>query len=289
MMNSLVETRWFIGFESINRLAGIPSTQQEFRPMSARVLKDKVAVIAGGGKNLGALIAQQFVDRGARGIAVHYNSDGSRADAEKTAAALKAKGADVLLVQGDLSVPENNAKLYDQSVAHFGQVDIAINTAGVVIKKPILDVTEADYDKSFDANAKAAFFFIQHAGRTLAEGGSIVTLVSSLLAAYTPFYAIYPAAKAAVEHYTRAASKEFGERGISVNAVGPGPMDTPFFYGQESAEAVAYHSSAAALSKFSKKGLTDIEDIAPIVRFLVTEGWWITGQTIFANGGYTTR
>ncbi len=142
---------------------------------------------------------------------------------------------------------------------------------------------------TLDANAKAAFFFIQQAGRTLADGGSIVTLVSSLLAAYTPFYAIYPGSKAAVEHFTRAASKEFGERGISVNAIGPGPMDTPFFYGQESKEAVAYHSSAAALSKFSKKGLTDIEDIAPIVRFLVTEGWWITGQTIFANGGYTTR
>lgn len=66
-------------------------------------------------------------------------------------------------------------------------------------------------------------------------------------------------------------------------------MHTPFFYGQESPEAVAYHSSAAALSAYSKNGLTDIEDIAPIVRFLVTEGWWITGQTIFANGGYTTR
>ena len=95
--------------------------------------------------------------------------------------------------------------------------------------------------------------------------------------------------KRQVEHYTRAASKEFGERGISVNAIGPGPMDTSFFYGQESKEAVAYHSTAAALSKYSKTGLTDIEDIAPIVRFLVTEGWWITGQTIFANGGYTTR
>ena len=116
-----------------------------------------------------------------------------------------------------------------------------------------------------------------------------IAMVSSLLAAYTPYYAIYPASKAALEHFTRAASKEFGERGINVNAVGPGPMDTPFFYGQESAEAVAYHSSAAALSGFSKKGLTDIEDIAPIIRFLVTEGWWITGQTIFANGGYTTR
>lgn len=171
----------------------------------------------------------------------------------------------------------------------FGQIDIAINTVGVVIKKPILDVTEADFDQSFDANAKAAFFFIQQAGRTLNDGGSIVSIVTSLLAAYTDSYAIYPGSKAAVEHFTRAASKEFGSRGISVNAIGPGPMDTPFFYGQESKDAAAYHASAAALSGWSQKGLTDIEDIAPIVRFLVTEGWWITGQTIFANGGYTTR
>lgn len=68
-----------------------------------------------------------------------------------------------------------------------------------------------------------------------------------------------------------------------MTAVAPGPMDTPFFYGQESAEAVAYHKSASALG-----GLTKIEDIEPLVRFLVTDGWWITGQTIFANGGYTT-
>ena len=66
-------------------------------------------------------------------------------------------------------------------------------------------------------------------------------------------------------------------------------MDTPFFYGQEQPEAVAYHKSAAALSNYSRTGLTDIEDIAPIVKFLMTDGWWITGQTIFANGGYTTR
>jgi len=87
-----------------------------------------------------------------------------------------------------------------------------------------------------------------------------------------------------VEHFTRAASKEFGSRGISVTAVAPGPMDTPFFYGQESDEAVAYHKQASDLG-----GLTDIKDIAPLVEFLVTDGWWITGQTIFANGGYTTR
>ncbi len=257
--------------------------------MADHSIKGKIAVIAGGGKNLGALIAKQFVEAGARGVAIHYNSDSSRADAEKTVAELKALGADVILFQGDLSVVDNNVRLFDEAVAHFGKVDIAVNTAGLVIKKPIADVTEADYERSFAANSKAAFFFIQQAGRVLEERGSIVTIVSSLLAAYTPFYSIYPGSKAPVEHFTRAASKEFGERGISVNAIGPGPMDTPFFYGQETAESTAYNKAGAALGKYSRTGLTDIEDIAPLVKFLVTDGWWITGQTIFANGGYTTR
>jgi NAD(P)-dependent dehydrogenase (short-subunit alcohol dehydrogenase family) len=257
--------------------------------MTITNLSEKVVVIAGGGKNLGALIAEQLVEAGARKLALHYNSDSSKAAADKTAAALTDKGAEVITFQGDLSIAENNGKLFDLAKSHFGKVSIAINTAGVVIKKPILDVTEADYEKSFAANSKAAFFFIQAAGRTLEERGSIVTIVTSLLAAYTPLYSIYPGSKAPVEHFTRAASKEFGDRGISVNAVGPGPMDTPFFYGQENDESTAYNRAGAALGKFSKTGLTDIQDIAPLVRFLVTEGWWITGQTIFANGGYTTR
>lgn len=257
--------------------------------MSQRTLQGKVAVIAGGGKNLGALIAHQFVDSGARGLLLHYNSETSGAETQNTANALRQKGAEVITFQGDLAIVANNQAMFEKAKSHFGEINVAVNTAGVVVKTPIADVSEADYDKSFDANAKAAFFFIQQAGRTLSERGSIVTIVSSLLAAYTPFYSVYPGSKAAVEHFTRAASKEFGDRGISVNAIGPGPMDTPFFYGQESKEAVAYHSTAAALSKYTASGLTHIEDIAPIVRFLVTEGWWITGQTIFANGGYTTR
>ncbi|HFI5308068.1 TPA: SDR family oxidoreductase [Serratia liquefaciens] len=257
--------------------------------MSKQSLNGKVVLIAGGAKNLGGLVARDLSANGAAAVVVHYNSDATRAAAEETLQAVKAAGAEAIAVQGDLTQPANVALLFEEAVKAFGKVDIAINTAGLVIKKPIAEVTEADYDSSFDINAKAAFFFIQQAGKHLADNGRIVTIVSSLLAAYTPFYVVYPGSKAPVEHFTRAASKEFGERGISVNAIGPGPMDTPFFYGQESKEAVAYHSSAAALSKFSKTGLTDIEDIAPIVKFLVTDGWWITGQTLFANGGYTTR
>ena len=252
-------------------------------------IQGKVVLIAGGAKNLGGLLARDLAAHGAKAVAIHYNSAASKADADATVAAVQKAGARAVALQADLTSAAAMEKLFADAVAAVGRPDLAINTVGKVLKKPIAQVTEAEYDDMFAINSKAAFFFIQQAGRTLAERGSIVTIVSSLLAAYTPFYAVYPGSKAAVEHYTRAASKEFGERGISVNAIGPGPMDTPFFYGQESKEAVEYHSSAAALSKYSKKGLTDIEDIAPIVRFLVTEGWWITGQTIFANGGYTTR
>ena len=252
-------------------------------------LNNKVVLIAGGAKNLGGLIARDLAKNGAKGVVVHYNSDATRADAEKTVSDIQAMGVQAYATQGDLTQAAAVTHLFDEAVRQMGGIDIAINTTGVVIKKPILDVSEADYDQSFAVNSKAAFFFIQQAGRTLNEGGKIVTIVSSLLAAYTDSYAVYPGSTAPVEHYTRAASKEFGARGISVNAIGPGPMDTPFFYGQESKESAAYHASAAALSGYSKTGLTDIADIAPIVKFLVTEGWWMTGQTIFANGGYTTR
>ena len=252
-------------------------------------LKDKVVLIGGGAKNLGGLIARDLAASGAKAIVVHYNSTSTEAAAQETVAAVQAAGAQAIAVQGDLTEVKNVTALFDAAIAAFGGVDIAINTTGMVIKKTIIDVTEEDYDKMFAVNSKAAFFFIQEAGKKLNDGGKICTIVSSLLAAYTDSYAIYPGSKAPIEHYTRAASKEFGNRGISVTAVGPGPMDTPFFYGQESKESAAYHSSAAALSPFSKSGLTEISDIAPLIKFLVTDGWWITGQTIFANGGYTTR
>ena len=123
----------------------------------------------------------------------------------------------------------------------------------------------------------------------LADGGKVISIVTSLLGAFTDGYSTYAGGKAPVEHFTRAAAKEFADRGISVNNIAPGPMDTPFFYPAEGADAVAYHKSAAALSGFSKTGLTDIKDIVPWIRLLVSEGWWMTGQTILVNGGYTTK
>lgn len=257
--------------------------------MTNHAITGKTVIIAGGAKNLGGLLARDLAAHGAKAIAIHYNSAATRADAEATVAAVEAAGAKAAAFQADLTTANAVESLFTDVVATFGRPDIAVNTVGKVLKKPMLEITEAEYDEMSAVNAKAAFFFLKEAGRHVADDGRICTLVTSLLGAFTPFYASYAGTKAPVEHFTRAAAKEFGARGISVTAIGPGPMDTPFFYGQESAEAQAYHKSAAALSPFSKTGLTDIEDIVPWIRFLVTNGWWMTGQTILVNGGYTTK
>lgn len=257
--------------------------------MTDHTIRGKTVLIAGGAKNLGGLIARDFALQGARAIAIHYNSDATRKDAEATVSAVKAAGAEAVAFQADLTSAAAMKKLFEEAVMAVGKPDIAINTVGKVLKKPMADVTEAEFDEMSAINAKSAFFFLKEAGKHVSNNGKICTLVTSLLGAYTPFYAAYAGMKAPVEHFTRAASKELGVRGISVTAIGPGPMDTPFFYPAEGEDAVAYHKTAAALSPFSNTGLTDIRDIVPWVRFLVSEGWWMTGQTILVNGGYTTK
>ena len=251
--------------------------------MTDRTLNGKNVLIAGGGKNLGGLIARQVASEGAN-VAVHYNSEASRADAEATVEAVRAQGSEAVLLQADLTDPATVTTLFTDAEAALGSLDVAVNTAGKVLRKPIAETTGDEYDAMFDINAKAAYFFIKEAGAHLNDNGKIITIVTSLLAAFTDGYSTYAGGKAPVEHFTRAAAKEYADRGISVTAIGPGPMDTPFFYGQETPERVEFHKSQAMGNQ-----LTKIEDIAPIVRFLATEGWWITGQTIFANGGYTTR
>lgn len=251
--------------------------------MTERTLTGKNVLIAGGGKNLGGLVARQSTAAGAN-VVIHYNSGSSRAEAEETLAAVEAQGVRAGLLQGDLTSAANVEALFDEAEKILGTIDVAVNTVGKVLRKPIVETTEEEYDSMFDINSKAAYFFIREAGRHLADDGKIITVVTSLLAAFTDGYSTYAGGKAPVEHFTRAAAKEFADRGISVNAVAPGPMDTPFFYGQETPERVEFHRSQAMGNQ-----LTQIEDIAPIIRFLATDGWWITGQTIFANGGYTTR
>ncbi|ARU06234.1 short chain dehydrogenase [Comamonas serinivorans] len=257
--------------------------------MADHSIRGKVALIAGGAKNLGGLIARDLAEQGAKAVVVHYNSASSKAEADATVAAIEKAGAKAVAIQADLTTAGAVESLFAQAIAAVGRPDIAINTVGKVLKKPLVEISEAEYDEMTAVNSKSAFFFLKEAGKHVNDNGKVCTLVTSLLGAFTPFYAAYAGTKAPVEHFTRAAAKEFGARGISVTAVGPGPMDTPFFYPAEGADAVAYHKTAAALSPFTPTGLTHIEDVVPFIRHLVSDGWWITGQTLLINGGYTTK
>lgn len=253
------------------------STEKEFQ--------GKSILITGGAKNLGALIATDYAKGGAKNILIHYHSSSSKEAGEKLASELKSNyGTDVVLADGDLSKAEVAKKIFSLAVSKFGGVDIAVDTVGMVLKKPLVDITEEEFAKLNASNNFSAFFFLQEAGKVVSKGGSIIVIETSLVAAYTPLYGGYAGTKAPVEHYVRALSKELQEKSINVNSVAPGPMDTPFFYGQETPESTAYMKTAAMGGR-----LTKIEDIAPIVLFLSGKGHWIDGQTILANGGFTTR
>ncbi|MBN7304795.1 SDR family oxidoreductase [Mycobacteroides abscessus subsp. bolletii] len=251
--------------------------------MAERSLQGKVVVIGGASRNLGGLIARTVGAEGAK-VAVHYNSDSSKAKAEETAQLVIASGGEAFIHQADLTQPAGVRGLFEEAVSRYGSVYAGVNTAGMVIKKPLIEVGEDEYDAMFAVNAKAAFFFMQEAAKNVEDGGKIITIVTSLLAAYTPLYSVYAGSKSPVEHFSRALSKELFGRNISVNAIAPGPMDTSFFYPAETDDSVDWLKSASMNGE-----LTKIEDIAPIVKFLLTEGWWVNGQTIFPNGGFTTR
>ncbi|KAJ5701075.1 NAD(P)-binding protein [Penicillium malachiteum] len=248
-------------------------------------LSEKVALITGGVKNLGAETAKELAAQGAN-LALHYNSTSSKANAAELEAELKQKytTSKVAFYQGDLTSASAVEKLFDSVLKEFGKIDIVVNTVGKVLKKPITEISEEEYDSMFAINSKAAFFILKSAARHISDDGKIITIVTALLGAFTGFYTSYAGSKAPVEHFTRGVCKELQGRRVSVNNVAPGPMDTPFFYPQESPEAVEYHKSNGMGNR-----LTMVQDIAPLIRFLCTDGVWITGQTIFANGGYTTR
>lgn len=249
--------------------------------MAQKTLQGKVAVIGGGEKNLGGLLSTMFAEDGAN-IVVHYHSDQGAAD--NTVEAVQEAGSQAVAVYGDLTQVADVRRLFDTAADAFGGIDVAVNTTGMVLRKPILETTEDEYDRMFAINAKAAYFFIQEAGRRLNDYGKIVSIGTSLQNAFTEGYSTYAGSKSPLEHFTRAAAKEFADRSISVNVVAPGPMDTSFFYPQENDQRVDFHKSQALDNQ-----LTQISDIAPTIHHLVTDGWWFTGQTLFPNGGYTTR
>jgi NAD(P)-dependent dehydrogenase (short-subunit alcohol dehydrogenase family) len=198
------------------------------------VLRGKVAIVTGATANLGLEISHRLAELGAD-VVLNYHTADRAADTEAAAKALndhnsasaprggtpdrmKVAGR-AIAVAADVTRSDEVKALFDRAVEEFGRVDILVNNAGLVIKKPLADTTDEDFDRAFAVNTKAKFLTMREAAHRLAPGGRIVNVITSIVAFTIPFYSVYAGSKGAVEHFTKALAKEIGDRGITVNCV----------------------------------------------------------------------
>ncbi|WP_316825480.1 SDR family oxidoreductase [Pedobacter miscanthi] len=240
-------------------------------------LEEKVALVTGASRGIGAAIAQKLAAEGAKVI---VNYAGSQNEAEAVVKAIESNGGSAIAIRADISIAQDVEHLFDASISHFGRIHILVNNAGIMITKPIKDTTDEDFDRQFNINVKGTFLTLREAATKLAENGAIINFSTSVNRVIVPTYGTYVATKSAVEQLTRVFAKEIGARGITVNSVSPGPVNTELFIKGKPQQAI---DGAKASSPFNRLG--EPEDIANVVAFLAgSEAKWISGQNIGVNG-----
>lgn len=240
-------------------------------------LNGKVALVTGASRGIGRAIALTL---GKHGASVVVNYAGSQDKAQEVVANIESKGGKAVAVQADMSRLEDVRRLFDETFARFGQLDILVNNAGASLMKPIVEITEEEFDKLFALNARGTFFALQEAAKRMADNGRVISITTAGTAVGAPGATAYAGSKSAVEGFSMSLSKELGNRGITVNTVLPGSTDTEMF-----AEAAPSEmKQAAADTPLGRMGQP--KDIADVVMFLASEeARWLTGQSIRATGG----
>ena len=238
----------------------------------------RVAIVTGASKGIGAAIAARLAQEG---TAVVVNYSRGRAAAQAVVETIQASGGQAVAAGADIADPDGIASLFRAAEAAFGGVDILVNNAGIMDLAPIADVTDAQFDQMVAVNLGGVFRGMREGARQLRQGGRIINFSSSVVGFYQPGYGVYAATKAAVEAMTHVLAKELGPRGITVNAVAPGPVETELFM---TGKSEAQLKAIIGMNPFGRLGQPT--DIAGLVAFLAgPDSGWVSGQVIRANGG----
>ena len=243
------------------------------------MLKGKAAIITGGVRGIGKAIAREFCENGADVLLCYRSND---EQARKTAEELAGFGTRIELLKGDVADPETAKAAVAKAKECFGRVDILVNNAGITRDKLLMRMSDTDFTDVIRANLNGSFYFLSAAAKVMIKqkSGRIINLSSVAGVKGNPGQVNYSASKAGVVGMTMSAAKELGRRGITVNAIAPGFIDTDM-------TAVMTDDQKAKAAEAISLGRTGKpEDVAKTALFLASDGAsYITGQTICVDGG----
>lgn len=247
-------------------------------------MESKTALVTGASRGIGKEIALELARNGYRVAVNHYNDPASMVDA--TMAEIEAIQPDVFAVEADIRSSSQVTAMFGKVIAAFGRLDLLVNNAGVQTWKPLLEVTEEEWDLVVDTNLKGCFLCTQQAARYMKDhgGGSIVNLGSGCNKLAFPSLVAYTASKGGIEMFTKEAAVELGQYGIRVNCIAPGSIESE----RTRQEDPDYSGTWSKLTPLGRVGTA--ADIAPTVVFLASHGAsFITGQTIWIDGALFTK
>jgi 3-oxoacyl-[acyl-carrier protein] reductase len=250
--------------------------------MSAKKLSGKVAIITGASKGIGAAIAKHLA---AEGAAVVVNYASSKTGADKVVTEITSAGGKAVAVQADMAKKADIERLFAKTKKAFGRVDILVNNAGLYEFAPLENVTEEHFYKQFNLNVLGLLLASQAAAKQFDAGGGSIINISSLVSTLAfPNAAVYSGTKAAVDAITRSLAAELGPRGIRVNAIRPGMVETE---GTHSAGITESDMRKQVESQTPLGRIGQPRDIAGTAVFLAsTDSSWLTGETLLISGGY---
>ena len=238
--------------------------------------KRRVALVTGGSGGIGRAVVQRLAQDG-YAIGVHYS--GNRERAQEIVHQVTANGGEAISVQADISDDAAMAEAFDDVESAFGNVDVVVNTAGIMLLSTVQELDLSDFDRMMKTNVRGTFVVSQLAAQRVAQGGALINFSTSQTRLQHPTYAAYAASKAAVESLTLVLARELRGRDITVNTVAPGPTATELFLDGKEQQLV---DRLASLSPLERLGTP--EDIAEVVAFLAGPARWINGQVVFPNG-----